>query len=238
MEIHTILRHWCRFVLEEGIMPPVITRKLNAADINLSENAALLADILNKRENFRCPAELSSVLDGIETVMQTAFLSDPELVGWLDKVSILLEVISVYGRTDNALTDMEDVVDGACKSFIKSCYLVTQAQKDRYAAFSRATSLSRSLSDDEHQRQAFAYYLRHESPKKYEPNTINSYISNLNGLLKQPEVNVNIWGVDDPQVLRELLQRLYTVGNFQGRYPVALDRYMEFLVFKHNGETR
>lgn len=234
MDNNSMLHHWCRFVLEEGIVPPVIIRKLNAVDSDLSENGALLAKILKERENFKCPQELANLGD-VEAAARAAFLGDPELTSWLDEAGMLLDIISVYGRGDSRLSSTGDVVDGACKSFIKSCYLVAATQKDKYLGLPQTPILFRSLSDDERQQQAFAHYLQYDSPKKYAANSATSYVSYLNSLLRQSGVNVNVWEIDNPQTLKELSQHLRAKGNAQSRYWIALERYMDFLIFKNSG---
>jgi len=195
---------WRKFVLNEGIMPAPLVRLIKNDD-EIFNNAKLLAQILKMRESFNDTAhpELSELA-------QKTFLNDEEINNWLASMDSILDIIINFADGDSATND---VLKGAFISFIKSCPLVSEKNKNTYIetpAIHLSSSSYRKKSGNQTPAQAkrdsFMEYLDIHAPKHYSGGTRFCYKTAVNltsGLIKK-----DLWDIDDPQEMQEVLNRL------------------------------
>ena len=196
--------NWCRFVLNEGIIPASLARFFKQNDAN-RVNAKLLAQILKARESF------SNVLyPELTALTKRAFLSDEELCNWLASVDSILTIIISFAEGDN---NTKDILDGAFTSFIKSCPLVSESVKESYIKVSipsapvvvQTRKYRRDCNDNPliaAKKKAFGEYLEsHE----FSSSTANSYRTSVN--LGEDFVGKDLWEIDDPEEMNEILNK-------------------------------
>ena len=194
---------WCRFVLNEGIIPSMIVRQIKNNDKD-RQDAKLLASILIKRENFN-----DTLHSEIVSMARTSFRDDPELTAWLSKTDSLLSVIINFADSqNNDQIYMGDLLDGAYSSFIKSCPLVSEEIKNEYLhqgeqfrvmARPRAKNSSYTRKDDHPKKREFIGYLRDNG---YSENTCNSYKSAINTV--SSFFDTNLWEIDDAAIMQKM----------------------------------
>lgn len=194
---------WCRFVLNEGIIPSMIARQIKNNDKN-KQDTKLLASILVKRENFN-----DTLHSEIVSMARTSFRNDPELTAWLSKTDSLLSVIINFADSQNdGQLYMGDLLDGAYSSFIKSCPLVSEEIKNEYLhpdkqirviTRTRAKNSSYIRKDDHPKKQEFMAYLLDNG---YSQNTCNSYKSSIN--TASSFFNTNLWKIDDAAIMQKM----------------------------------
>ena len=231
--MYNIKENWCYFVLNEGIMPASLVRKLKESQKNNDELCPIIADILINREN----CNFDTLYNFPEkAAVRAAFNTDMELLRWLDSVTDLLSVIKTFANKDATFANM---VNEACVSFIKICPLVADERKNLYIdAPSVPVPIINSSSDP---KQAFKNYLERCG---YSFNTINSYISSINMIGKLPCIQRDLWSIIDADEMSSLFHNLDTNPNHQydefkqkdfdnKKIPSnALKRYIEFLFSK------
>lgn len=194
---------WCRFVLNEGIIPSMIVRQIKNDDKN-RQDAKLLASVLIKRENFN-----DTLHPEIVSMARTSFRNDPELTDWLSKTDSLLSVIINFADSqNNDQIYMGDLLDGAYSSFIKSCPLVSEEIKNEYLhpgeqvrvmTRTRAKNSSYIRKDDHPKKREFIAYLRDNG---FSENTCNSYKSAINTV--SSFFNTNLWEIDDAATMQKM----------------------------------
>ena len=202
--------NWCRFVLNEGIIPASLARFFKQNDANRA-NAKLLAQILKARESF------SDVLyPELTALTKRAFLSDEELCNWLASVDSILTIIVSFAEGDS---NTKDILNGAFISFIKSCPLVSESVKDAYIKVSvpsapvvMQTRKYRRDSNDNPliaaKKKAFGEYLESNN---YSPPTANSYRTSVNlgsDFLGADFAGRNLWEIDDPAEMERIFNKL------------------------------
>ncbi len=236
---------WCRFVLNEGILPAMIARQIKNNDKN-RQNIKLIASVLQKRENFK-DVSYSEIV----SMARTCFHNDPELTAWLSKIDSLLSVIIKFTdmQTDTKFCT-SDLLDGAYVSFIKSCPLVSEDIKKEYLNTNepgwvmthiRAKNSSYIRKDEHPQKQEFMIYLRSLKDgdrDKYTKNTCNSYKSAIN--LASKLFEENLWEINDATEVKKRLDKHINTQNFikadDGTHKSlsnGLRRYIEFLGSKN-----
>lgn len=187
---------WCQFVLNEGIMPSAIARRIKH-DENDRQNPKFIASILLQRKNFS-----DTTHSEIASLARTSFLNDPELTNWLAKTDTLLNVIIQFSDQQGVnQVNATDLLNGAYTSFIKSCPLVAEETKNKYQKTTEKNttrvSQKRSLffrRENDAKKQAFTDYL---IKKMYRLNTCNAYksaVSNWGSTI----LKTNLWDIDDP----------------------------------------
>lgn len=228
---------WCRFVLNEGILPSMIARQIKNDDKD-RQDAKLLASILIKRENFNDTLHFEIV-----SMARTSFRNDPELTAWLSKTDSLLSVIINFADSqNNDQIYMGDLLDGAYSSFIKSCPLVSEEIKNEYLhpgeqvrvmARTRAKNSSYIRKDDHPKKQEFMAYLLDNG---YSQNTCNSYKSAINTASSMFFNNSELWNVDDATAVQKMLDEHSHDPEFIDKdrktnkaLSNGLRRYIEFL---------
>lgn len=226
---------WCRFVLNEGILPSMIARQIKNND-KKKQDTKLLASVLIKRENFN-----DALHPEIASMARTSFRNDPELIAWLSKTDSLLNVIINFADSQNdAQIYMGDLLDGAYSSFIKSCPLVSEEIKNEYLHLdepvqvitrARAKNSSYVRKDDHPKKREFIVYLL---DNEYSENTCNSYKSAIN--TASTMFNANLWEIDDAATVQKMFNEYAGNPEFiekDGRTNKALSnglrRYIEFL---------
>ena len=226
--------NWCNFILNEGIMPSLIARKLKYFPTDHNDLCIVIADILCNREN----AHVDSNLVPNKEIVKSAFNADPELANWLGAMQELLEIIKTYANKDKIFSN---IVDEACLSFIKACPLVSDGRKQFYIG-SKPSSFSSANSDI---KQLFREYLE---KSQYSYNTINSYISGINKVGKLSNIQRNLWDIRDADEMRHLvahwenntdhLYDAYKEQDLLSRKTLsnAVKRYAEFLNYQVKGE--
>ena len=201
---------WCRFVLNEGILPSMIARQIKNNDKD-KQDTKLLASVLIKRENFN-----DALHPEIASMARASFRNDPELIAWLSKTDSLLSVIINFAdsQSDGQIY-MEDLLDGAYSSFIKSCPLVSEEIKNEYLHSdeqvwvmprARARNSSYARKDDHPKKREFVVYLR---DNEYSENTCNSYKSAINTV--SSFFDTNLWEIDDAATMQKMFNEY--VGN-------------------------
>lgn len=228
---------WCRFVLNEGILPSMIARQIKNNDKD-KQDTKLLASVLIKRENFN-----DALHPEIASMARASFHNDPELIAWLSKTDSLLSVIINFAdlQSDGQIY-MEDLLDGAYSSFIKSCPLVSEEIKNEYLhpgeqirvmARTRAKNSSYIRKDDHPKKQEFMAYLLDNG---YSQNTCNSYKSAINTASSMFFNNSELWNVDDATAVQKMLDEHSHDPEFIDKdrktnkaLSNGLRRYIEFL---------
>ena len=231
--MNNIKESWCNFVLNEGIMPAGLVRKLKESQKNNDELCSIIADILINRENsnfdtlYNFPEKNS---------IRAAFNTDMELLKWLDSVTDLLFVIKTFA---NKGANFANMVNEACVSFIKICPLVADERKNLYIDAPSAPTPIINLGSDP--KQAFKNYLERCG---YSFNTINSYISSINMVGKLSCIQRDLWSIIDGDEMNLLFHNLETNPDHHydefkqkdfdnKKIPSnALKRYIEFLFSK------
>ena len=226
---------WCRFVLNEGIIPSMIARRIKNNDKD-KQDTKLLASVLIKRENFN-----DALHPEIASMARASFHNDPELIAWLSKTDSLLSVIINFADLqNNDQIYMGDLLDGAYSSFIKSCPLVSEEIKNEYLhpdeqirvmTRTRAKNSSYNRKDDHPKKQEFMAYLLDNG---YSQNTCNSYKSSINTV--SSFFNTNLWEIDDAAIMQKMFNEYAGNPEFIKRdYDVhkalsnGLRRYIMFL---------
>lgn len=230
---------WCRFVLNEGILPSMIARQIKNNDKD-KQDTKLLASILIKRENFN-----DTLHSEIVSMARTSFRNDPELTAWLSKTDSLLSVIINFADSqNNDQIYMGDLLDGAYSSFIKSCPLVSEEIKNEYLhpgeqirviTRTRAKNSSYIRKDDHPKKQEFMAYLLDNG---YSQNTCNSYKSSIN-TASSMFFNINLWEIDDATTMQKMYDEYTGDPEFIERdnyvhkaLSNGLKQYIEFLEAK------
>ncbi len=233
---NTYLKIWSDFVVNEGILPAPIIRKLG----NFDNSPTLIAKILIERENFKTK---SSELEDIQNAAQTAFLGDTEMVDWLKEVTPLLQILEIDYNNIGHNLNLIDAVNGACLSFIKSCYLLPDKVLNNYinqieTKESKATTAPFDYAKEAAQKEKYSEFL---AAKGYSANTINSYRSAINNIGALPSVSTNIWAIQTSLDINDLVSELeYNKNHAHDDYKEkdiksnktlsnALKRYCEFV---------
>lgn len=231
-----ITENWCNFILNEGIMPSIIARKLKDISSDNKNLCIIIADILNNRENTNI-ANSRFIPD--KAIIKSSFNTDKELTCWLDNMRDLLEIIKTYANKDDIFAN---IVDEACISFIKACTLVSDDRKQLYIG--KKTDSHHSLATNTDIRQAFREYLQNN---QYSHNTINSYISGINKVGKLNNIQRNLWEINDAAEMRHLIANWdnntnhlyddYKEQDLLSRKTLsnAVKRFAEFLTHKPKG---
>lgn len=188
-----ITENWCNFVLNEGVMPSVLARKLKDFPADNNDLCIVIADILNNREI----ANVDSLFIPDKEIIKSAFMADPELMNWLETMRELLDIIKTYANKDKIFSN---IADEACLSFIKACPLLSDDRKQLYLD-SKPNSFSYSLTNPDI-KQTFREYLE---KNQYSYNTINSYISGINKVGKLSNIQRNLWEIRDADEMRHLV---------------------------------
>lgn len=221
---------WNNFVLNEGIMPTSIARKIKN-DASLAQNSSLIASVLKKREIFNDPA-----YPEIMSLCRTAFQNDRELTTWLYETDDVLSIIlNFHGKPE-----MEDLLQGAYSSFIKSCPLVSDDIKSRYL-FPK-TSMSDILNTRDYSSRKknlnpkiehFKAYLEKKLLLSF--STINSY-KNAVGNLGSKLFGKDLWSIDGALEVQNLFAKYQNTKEFKKLeenthkgFSNGLKRYIEFL---------
>ena len=229
--------NWCRFVLNEGIMPASLARYFKQSDATYA-NAKLLAQLLKTRENFH-----DSFYPEITELTKRAFLNDEELNNWLVSVDSILTIIITFANGDN---NTQDVLNGAFTSFIKSCPLVAEGIKANYLTEKvqvKPTTNNpkiryRNNSSSVRINEFIAYLVR----VPYSTNTINSYCTSINisaELASKHELTSNLWDIEDAAEMQSIFDKLKSLADYRDRnikthncLSSALQQYIKFLSFK------
>ena len=229
---------WCRFVLNEGILPSMIARQIKNNDKD-KQDTKLLASVLIKRENFN-----DALHPEIASMARASFRNDPELIAWLSKTDSLLSVIINFAdlQRDGQIY-MEDLLDGAYSSFIKSCPLVSEEIKNEYLHLdepvqvitrARARNSSYARKDDHPKKREFVTYLR---DNEYSENTCNSYKSAINTV--SSFFDTNLWEIDDAATMQKMFNEYAGNPEFTEKdkdvhkaLSNGLKQYIEFLEAK------
>ena len=231
--------NWCRFVLNEGVMPASLARLIKHDETNL-KNTKLLAQILQQRESFTNNEYIE-----ITNIAKTAFLNDNELINWLISMDSILTIIITFADADN---NTKDILNGALTSFIKSCPLVSEQVKNSYISLpfssvslnspaQKYSSRNYSKSVLDAKKEDFVEYLDKFAPKHYSTSTASSYKTSVNlGLIYAGR---NLWEIDNPQELKSILDELNTRDDFKEKnkntnnsLSNGLWRYLEFLEYR------
>ncbi len=232
--MNKIRENWCNFILNEGIIPANLTRKLKDYSNTQNTFCVLLADLLKNQEN----ADLNkySLLPEKE-IIKKSFKTDTELMNWLKSVKELLSVIQTYADKEAPFTE---IVDEACRSFIKVCNLVSDDVKQRYLDTSDNKYLY-SPKEGTDIKQEFKIYL---NAQNYSPNTINSYTSAINQISTLPNIEYDLWEIADSDEMTRLINLLNAnpdnlYDSFKEKdslsrniFSNSLKRYAEFLKAK------
>ena len=220
--------NWCRFVLNEGIMPSALVRYIKQQNFKdgAFEKVKLTAKILKERENFdninadnTANADLQNSVNGLARM---AFQCDAELCAWLQSTDGLLDVIIGFS---NAQT-FEDkytaaLLNNAYQSFINSCPLVAPDIKKRY--------LQEAVPVNDDKKEDFMNFLLAQN---YGKSTCNSYKTSVNKGGKL--LGENLWEIDDSFLLAAKIQALHDKHEDEmlksnKALACGLDRYKEFL---------
>ena len=231
-----ITENWCNFVLNEGIIPSIIVRKLKSVSLDDKNLCIVIADVLNKREN----ADIAASIVPEKEMVKLSFKADPELTTWLDTMRELLDIIKNYSDKGGLLSN---IVDEACLSFIKACTLVSDDRRQLYIGAKTVPYFSTSTNPDI--KQAFREYLEQN---QYSHNTINSYISGINKVGKLTNIQRNLWEISDTNEMRHLIANWenntnhlyndYKEQDLLSRKTLsnAVKRYAEFLNYQIQGK--
>lgn len=230
---------WCKFVLNEGIMPAPLARIIKS--ITNSNNTKLLALLLQKRESFS-----DSHYHELTEMAKWAFLNDSELNNWLVSIDNILSTIIIFSDSDS---NTKDILTGAFTSFIKSCPLVSENIKNSYTGLSTVFNTTRpdfhkyssrnyTKSASTFKKDTFIEYLDKYAPKHYSKSTARSYTTSVN--LGINFVGRDLWEIDDPQELKKILDNLNLRDDFQKKnadthnsLSNGLWRYLEFLEYNN-----
>ena len=197
--------NWCRFVLNEGIMPASLVRFFKQSDTTRA-NTKLLAQILKTRENFS-----DSLYPELTALAKRSFLSDEELNNWLSSMDSILTIIITFADGDN---NTQDILNGALTSFIKSCPLVADDIKNPYmntpipstTVTRQARTYRRANYDNPTlaaKKDAFINYLMN---KGYSAPTCNSYKTSVN--LGKDYAEKDLWEIENPKEIKDILYKL------------------------------
>ena len=234
-----ITENWCTFVLNEGIMPSIITRKLRNLALSDTDLCILIADILNNRGIMNLKD--SDILPNSEDI-KASFKADPELSNWLESIRELLDIIKNYANKDKIFVN---IADEACLSFINACSLVSDVRKELYSDKSPNNESYILLSTNSDIKQAFREYLKN---KHYSHNAINSYVSGINKVGKLANIQRNLWEINDANEMMHLIAHWenntnhlydeYKELDLRSRRTLsnAVKRYAEFLTYQSQGK--
>lgn len=230
---------WCKFVLDEGIMPASLARLIKRNG-RLSSNPGLLAKLLKTRESFS-----DANYPELAELAKRAFLNDEELNAWLISMDSILDIIIAFSDSD---ANTQDILNGAFMSFIKSCPLVSEQIKEPYAhtsfisnpapqIFHKYSSKNYNKSATNIKKDDFIKYLDKYAPKHYSKSTARSYTTSVN--LGTVFAGRDLWEIDDPQELKQILDGLNRRNDFQTKNTDThnslgngLWRYLEFLEYR------
>ncbi len=231
---------WCKFILSEGVMPASLSRIIKKNNENPT-NTKLLAQLLQKRESFSDP-----LYPELSEVAKRAFLNDDELNNWLVSMDSILDIIIAFSDSDK---NTQDILTGAFMSFIKSCPLVSESVKNSYTGqstifnatrpvFHKYSSKNYTKSATNLKKDNFIEYLDKYAPKHYSKSTARSYTTSVN--LGINFVGKDLWEIDDPQELKNILDDLNMRDDFQKKNADThnglgngLWRYLEFLEYNN-----
>lgn len=234
-----ITESWCNFVLNEGIMPSIITRKLRNLTVSNTNLCILIADILNSRGSLN--TGYPHILPTGE-VIKASFEMDQELFCWLESMKDLLDIIKNYANKSDVFAN---IVDEACLSFINVCPLVSDDRKQIYREKKEKTETYNFLPTNFDIKQAFREYLE---KNQYSYNTINSYISGINKVGKLANIQRNLWEITNAAEMSHLIAHWenntnhlyddYKEQDMLSRKTLsnAVKRYAEFLNFQSLGK--
>jgi len=232
MNFDVFAASWCDFVLEEGVMPNSIARLLKANRDNFVQNESLyryIALILLLRERFSTESQCAKFRDF--SVFKNAFLSDVELVDWLKKIEPLLQLI-----VQASVPEMSDAVVGSFKSFIKSCPLVLNENKEKYLSkfFSQDSSVlikTRARRCNSEMQLKFESYLE----QKYTKGTVSGYRSAITTIGTQ-FLQIDLWNVTSSEEMEKIKLMLdenlaYLDVNIKRHHLLsrAIEVYIDFL---------
>lgn len=223
---------FCDFVLNEGIMPSVLTRIIRS-NIMISDDSEYIAQILEKRCDFNPtnPHLTDETKKSIQDYLnKNVFEMDEALMDWLKKVSLLLQLImqpEIYPGI--AIPNAQK--DWAISTLIKSCPLVSENIKDEYlsdceqkdkrdAAKERhnmlltpeqkESMLQRDLKIKEQFGEHFfkrtrfiSFVVSHDRKTKV---TAMAYRSALNTI--ENKYNINVWAMNTPNEVDEAIEKL------------------------------
>lgn len=221
---------WCKFVLNEGIMPASLARLLKQSSEN-QNNPKLLAQILKERDNFNNPN-----YQEISALAKKAFSVDHELNSWLNSVDGILNCIINFAKEESHTKEILNVAFGV---FIKSCSLVSEQQKNLYL--------------DTPKPDGFAVfstkaYHRHSNPKNPKKKDFMDYLQNQHYCLStrycygsaidtcSTIILENLWLIDTPAKMKQIFDQISQKEVFlnlntarHNALSSALLRYIEFL---------
>lgn len=230
----TLDKAWCNFVLNEGVMPASIVRRIKN-DSDISQDNCLLASILNKRDTFSDAGHPDLV-----TLTKTAFNNDQELTSWLAEMDNLLNIIVSFSNQKS----MKDLLDGAYSSFIKACPWISNDIKNKYLQAKEPTSYS-EIARAKNDLETLVYKKTMSNPKirdfmiflqkSYSPNTCNSYKTAV-GNWGSDILGKDLWKIDDPDEMQDLYNLYMKTDAFVTKdintrktLSNGLKRYIEFL---------
>ena len=241
--------NFINFVLNEGIMPSVLTRAIRS-DADMGQDYQMIAAILDARCAFE-PSD-TNTSEGLQNIVKhlqdQIFESDPDLTRWLADVSVLLKLIKqdqIYAGIDIPVQQKQ----WAVSAFIKSCPLLTDTVKQQYLT-------SQPVADDvvpyqqiyrtytknfetcaripDAQAEFVNYITRHEGKAAI---TANAYRSALNSIKKK--YNVDFWAMTGISQIDNTINRLMDSDSFMdnnanthGAWVAAMRKYRAFRWFE------
>lgn len=230
MDFQKLTKIWCKFVLDEGLIPSPIVRVLkNSGPKERFQDYRKIAGILSDRENFgKVKGDYLSSSDADIIALATdSFKMDTELIKWLKEIDVILNIIK---NTDP--NTMSDLLIGALTSFIKGCPFIGEGKKQAYLLYSGPLARTRANKYNLPQQVAFEQFLVDQD--KYSLGTIRAYKSAITHISKY--LNRNLWEITNVQEILSVQKQLESDINYKNidkekhaALSNGFNKYCEFL---------
>ena len=229
------LETFCKFVLNENLMPTQVARTIKLSK-KYRNSHSVIANLLLYRENAGAHVDA----DLVNNMDLGGFAYDDALVQWLGTMDGILHTIA--DDAGEHLFDNSDMVIASVKTFIKNCVLVADDIRDEYLTGPKTATRyyydTLVVRDIRAQRQKeFEFYLAQNA---YKSTTINAYKSAINTLSKEFKNIINntygLWGATNLTNLAEMTDKFTQTDAFHEldekshkTMSNALKRYTEFM---------